>query len=132
MLLSVYCPKFDSGYATRGINHDNFFMKLTTVENFIKLFWYNLCFYWHIALCFVSCYVTRSVNYDKKFIKLATGVSAIKLFFYFSPMSRYFIPGGSFQPSLTFQIFGRGIGDEKTNYQTLTTTELKDDGARDG
>jgi hypothetical protein len=41
-------------------------MKLATGVYFIKLFWCNLCCYWHITLSFNLGYAARGINYAKK------------------------------------------------------------------
>jgi hypothetical protein len=62
---------FNSGYAARGVNYAfKSFMKLVSVDNFIKLFWCNLHRYQRIALSFDSGYATRGVNYTKKFYEI--------------------------------------------------------------
>jgi hypothetical protein len=54
-------------YGTRQTH----FTENQPVANFIKLFWHNLCHYWHIALSFICGYTGRGINYSKKcFMKL--------------------------------------------------------------
>jgi hypothetical protein len=53
------------------------------VANFIKLFWDNLCCYWHIELHFDSGYAAKGVNYaENSFIKLTTVANFIKPFWH--------------------------------------------------
>ncbi len=56
-------------------------MKLTTVTNFINLFWHYLHPHWHIALRFDSGYAAIGVNNaEKYFMKLILVAIFTKLF----------------------------------------------------